>query len=168
MPKEFTGKKVMGAFASPVVLVTASYNGKSNITTVSMVAGISFSPLLVCASLSHRSFTRNLVDESREFAINFISHQQLELAKKVGATSGHNIDKLKEFNVVSIPGKRISCPIIKVAHTALECIVKDVINLGKHNLYIAEVVTYHEFGTDSPLYLYHGYYYSSGEKIAAY
>lgn len=168
MKKDFTGKKAMGAIGSPVALVTSSHDGKINVTTVNMLAGLSFNPPLVCISLSHRSYTRSLVDDSAEFAINMVSPDLLDIVKKAGSTSGRKIDKFKEFGIGTFPGKVITSPLIEKAYTVLECKVDKVVDLGNHNLYVATVVAYHDLAESSPLYLYHGRYYSIGEQIGLY
>lgn len=168
MKKVFTGKKAMGAIGSPVALITSSYDGKANVTTVTMLAGLSFSPPLVCISLSHRSYTRGLIDGSGEFAINMVSPDLLDIAKKAGSTSGRKIDKFREFGIGTLPGKVIAGPLVEKAHTVLECKVDKVVDLGNHDLYIATVVAYHDLTESNPLYLHHGRYYTIGEQIGFY
>ncbi len=165
MSHEFTGRKAMGAIGSPVVLISASHNGRRGIMTINMVAGITFSPPQVCISLSHHSHTRSLIEQSQGFAINGISEEQTELAKQIGRTTGNKIDKYREFDIEVIEGTVIKCPLVKTAHTVLECKVVSSADLGNHTLYIGEVVAYHELGKGYPLYLYHGHYYTIGEQV---
>ena len=170
MAQEFSGRKAMGAIGSPVVLVSSAYNGQMNVTTVNMIAGISFKPPQLCISLSHRSFTSFLIEQSREFAVNVVSPVQLDLVRKIGSTSGHKIDKFEEFSIEHFRGEKTSCPLLSAAHTVLECEVnpEHTIKVGTQNLYIANVVAYHEAGKGYPLYLYHGRYYAIGEQIGSY
>ncbi|MCL6473289.1 MAG: flavin reductase family protein [Firmicutes bacterium] len=168
MAKNISGRKIIGSIEGAVVLVTAAYEGMANATTVSMVAGLSFRPPLVCISLSHRSFSRSLIEDSGEFAINIVSPAELDLVKKIGATSGHKVDKFKEFGVKTRQAEIVKCPLIELAHTTLECNVTQVIDLGRQDLFIAEVVSYQEFRQDSPIYLYHGKYFTLGKQIGTY
>ncbi len=168
MPSEFTGRKAMGAIGSPVVLITASHNGHPGIMTINMLAGITFSPPQVCISLSHHSHTRSLIEQSKEFAVNIVSEEQIHLVKRIGRTTGNKIDKYAEFDIEVIAGTVIKCPLVKAAHTVLECKVVSSVDLGNHTLYIGEVVAYHELGKGDPLYLYHGHYYTIGEQIGSF
>jgi len=168
MERGFTGRKAMGAIGSPVVLITSSYNGGRGIMTINMIAGLSFSPPLIGISLNHRSHTASLINESREFAVNVISGDEVDLAKRVGASTGRKIDKFAEFGIDAFEGKEIAGPLVKGAHTVLECKVSDIVDIGNHSFYIAEVVAYHELEKAGPLYLYHGKYYSIGEQLGSF
>jgi len=166
--KIFTGRKAMGAIGSPVALVTASHKDQTGIMTANMIAGISFAPPLVCLSLSHHSFTQGLIRRSGEFAVNIISPELMELAKNIGSTTGRKIDKFKEFNIETFSGNSISCPLVKNAITVLECKVDKHIDIGNHSLYTGLVVDYHDIKEASPLYLYHGKYYSIGKRLGSF
>lgn len=168
MSKDFTGRKAMGAIGSPVALITGSHNGRRGIMTINMIAGLSFNPPLVGVSLSHHSHTASLINESREFAVNLVSPDQTELAKRIGASTGRKIDKFTEFKIDTFEGEVISSPLVKAAHTIMECKVNNVIDIGNHSFYAAEVVAYHELEKAGPLYLYHGKYYSIGEQIGSF
>ena len=158
----------MGAIGSPVVLVTAAHDGKNGIMTANMIAGLSFSPPLVGVSMGRHSFTRSLIDYSGEFAVHIISPDQLLLAKKIGSTTGRKIDKFKEFAIETFKGESVSCPLVKDAHTILECKIDRYVDLGRQGLYVGLVVAYHAANGASPLYLYHGYYYSIGEQLGSF
>lgn len=168
MDKDFTGRKAMGAIGSPVVLISSSHNGSRGIMTINMIAGLSFNPPLIGVSLSNHSHTASVINESREFAINIISGDEIDLAKRIGASTGRKIDKFAEFGIDTFEGKEIAGPLVKGAHTVLECMVSEIVDIGNHSLYIAEVVAYHEFEKAGPLYLYHGKYYSIGEQLGSF
>jgi len=168
MKKDFTGRKAMGAIGSPVVLITSSHGGSRGIMTINMIAGLSFNPPLLGISLSHHSHTASLINESREFAVNIVSPDQTELAKTIGASTGRKVDKFAEFGVDTFEGNIITSPLVKAAHTILECRVNNIVDIGNHSFYIAEVVGYHELDKAEPLYLYHGKYYSIGEQLGSF
>ncbi|NCO65385.1 MAG: hypothetical protein COW32_03485 [Candidatus Aquicultor secundus] len=168
MRREFTGKKAMGAIGGPVVFITGAFSDQIGIMTANMLAGVTFAPPQVCVSLSHHSHTRSLIEPSGEFAVNAISPEQMELAKLIGRTTGNRVDKFKQFNVETFEGRIVQCPLVKAAYTVLECKVIHSLDLGTHTLYVGEVVGYHEPVKGSPLYLYHGNYYTLGEQIGSY
>lgn len=158
----------MGAIGSPVFLVTAAHGDKRGIMTANMIAGISFDPPLVSVSLSNHSFTRRLIDESGEFVLNTIPPELVDLAKKIGLSSGRKIDKYAEFSIETMPGEATGCPLIKDAVTALECKVESTTDIGKHTLYVGLVVTYHDINPGMPLYLYHGRYHAIGAELGTF
>lgn len=163
MAKEFTGRRAMGAIGSPVVLITSAHEGQSGIMTINMIAGLSFSPPLVGISLSHHSHTRSLIEKSGEFAINIISPEYTALAKRIGHSTGNKVDKFKEYDIEVYAGEATASPLVKVAHTAIECRVDNTLDLGHHSLYVARALAYHGRDDAGPLYLYHGKYYAIGQ-----
>ena len=73
----------------------------------------------------------------------------------MGRKSGHDLDKIKEFQVKLSPSKIIKSPILKAAYTALECKLKEISSFGDHELFVGQVVAAHEeegsFNTDGVL-----------------
>jgi len=95
-----------------------------------------------------------------------------------GVRSGKNHDKFKEMGLT--PGKStvVNAPLIKESPLCIECRVKEIISLGSHDMFIAEVVNVRaetsnlnpqtgkfELAETNPLVYVHGGYYELGEKI---
>lgn len=168
MAEGFSGRKAMGAIGSPVFFVTSARGEERGILTANMIAGISFSPPLVSVSISKHSHTGRLIDEGRVFALNIIPPSLMDLAKKIGSSTGNKIDKFDEFEIAARAGEATGCPLVIDALTALECSVESATDIGKHTLYIARVVAYHDMNRGTPLYLYHGRYFSIGDELGSF
>ncbi|MDI6816367.1 MAG: flavin reductase family protein [Actinomycetota bacterium] len=168
MTQTFSGRKAMGAIGSPVFLVTSAHDGERGIMTANMVAGISFKPPLVSVSLSKHSQTGKLAGAGGELALNIIPASLMDLAKKIGRSSGNKIDKFEEFAIETIPGEATSCPLVTGAVTALECKIESATDIGLHSLYIAQVTAYHDLNPGTPLYLFHGRYFALGEELGTF
>ena len=54
--------------------------------------------------------------------------------------SGRDVDKFKEMNLHACDGVNVSCPAIEESPVNVECKVKQVVELGSHHMFIAEVV----------------------------
>ena len=54
--------------------------------------------------------------------------------------SGRDIDKFKAAHLTPIPGVYVSAPLIEESPVNIECRVKDVIELGSHHMFLADVL----------------------------
>lgn len=168
MTETFSGRKAMGAIGSPVFLVTSAHEDERGIMTANMIAGISFKPPLVSVSLSKHSQTGKLAITSGELALNIIPASMMELAKKIGRSSGNKLDKFEEFAIETLPGEVTACPLVKYAVTALECKIESITDIGLHSLHVARIVAYHDLNPGTPLYLFHGRYFAIGENLGTF
>ena len=113
-----------------------------------------------------RRFTINLVTEKLAFATDYC-----------GVKSGRDVDKFKEMNLHACDGVNVSCPAIEESPVNVECKVKQVVELGSHHMFIAEVVGVQisdeymdktgKFNLNSTgLVAYsHGEYFALGDKL---
>jgi flavin reductase (DIM6/NTAB) family NADH-FMN oxidoreductase RutF len=60
-----------------------------------------------------------------------------------GVKSGRTLDKIKELNLSLGESENISVPYLDDCPVALECRVKNIIPLGSHDLFLAEVLSVH-------------------------
>lgn len=59
----------------------------------------------------------------------------------VGVKSGRDVDKFKEMKLTKEKCNFVSCPSIKESPVSIECRVKEIKELGSHNMIIAEVLS---------------------------
>ena len=124
----------------PVVLVTTSHKGKSNIMTMSWYTMIDFEPPIVGCIISNRDFTFNILKKTKECAINIPT---VELANKVvgcGNTTGRRVDKFQTFHLTPIAASRVKIPLIAECYVNLECKVIDMKMANKYNFFVVEVL----------------------------
>jgi len=87
--------------------------------------------------------SHQLVKEAGDFVLNVPSSELIEATKFCGSKSGRDHDKFKECDLTAIPATKIKSPIIKECPINLECKTSKVVNVGVHDLFIAEVVAVH-------------------------
>lgn len=61
----------------------------------------------------------------------------------VGVKSGAKVDKFKEMKLTKERADFVSCPMIAESPISVECKVKEIRELGSHNMFIAEVLAIH-------------------------
>lgn len=137
-------KPTTSLFPVPTVLVTVqSEDGTPNIITIAWTGIIASNPPTVYISVQPVRYSHPILKESREFVINIPSEDLLEKADYCGKVSGKNVNKFKETGLNPVSASIVKAPLIKEAPVNLECKVKEVLNLGSHDAFIAEIVAVH-------------------------
>ena len=118
-----------------------------------------------------------IIERCREFVINLTTEELARATDWCGVRSGRDYDKFKEMGLTIGQASIVKAPIINEAPINIECKVKDIIPLGTHDMFIAEVVNViadekylnketgkFELENAKPLVYCHGQYYGLGEK----
>lgn len=124
----------------PVVMVTTSYQGRSNIMTMSWHMMIDFYPPLVGCVISSQNYTFNILKKTKECVINIPTVELISKVVEVGNTSGAKIDKFKEFHLSQECATHVDVPIIVECYANLECKVVDMKMVPKYEIFILKVL----------------------------
>lgn len=177
MEKEFWKPGNM-LYPIPAVMIScADANNKPNIITVAWAGTICSSPAMVSISIRKERYSYDIIKNSKEFVINLVTKELVKKADYCGVKSGRDIDKFKEMQLTSMKGNVVSAPLIGECPVNMECRVTEIIPLGTHDMFLAEVVSVavdkkyiDESGrfhlNQSGLIVYsHGEYYGLGELL---
>jgi flavin reductase (DIM6/NTAB) family NADH-FMN oxidoreductase RutF len=141
MKKKFPLSKVYQLLEpGPVVLVTTSRDGQSNVMTLSWHLMMDFEPPLVGIVMGNSDYSFGILNSTRECVINIPT---VELAKKVvgcGNTSGVHLDKFKKFGLTPSRASLVKAPLIKECFASLECRVVDFSLAAEYDFFILKVV----------------------------
>jgi flavin reductase (DIM6/NTAB) family NADH-FMN oxidoreductase RutF len=148
-----------------VAIVTARADDYQSAMTASSMF-VSQVPPLLAVSVSKTFATYQLIEKSKEFAINVIADNQRELAGKFGSVHGYEIDKFKEFGVKTEPASIVKASFIIGCFANIECRVKSSIweVEGNHAIYIAEVVGFRIDDKLSPMVWLNNKYFRVGNE----
>lgn len=163
----------------PVVLLSVAGDEKPNIITLSWVANVCSKPPTIVAGIRPERHSFEMVKKAQEFVLNIPSTSQFEGTKFAGTKSGRDYDKFVECGFTPEPASQVNAPMIKECPINIECKTTQVISLGTHYLFIAEIVAVHinESALDErgrfdnskePLFTYfplNGQYWSLGEHL---
>lgn len=165
----------------PAVMVSVCRPGeKPNIITVAWAGTVCSDPAMVSISVRRERYSYDILKETGEFVINLVTKDLVYAADYCGVKSGRNVDKFQEMHLTPLPSQKISAPGIAESPLNLECKVKQVIPLGSHDMFLAEVagVTVDErymdekekfHLNDAALAVYsHGEYFALGEKLGSF
>lgn len=162
----------------PAVMVSCQRPGeKPNIITLAWAGTICSDPAMVSVSIRPERHSYNIIKETKEFVINLTTKDLTFATDYCGVKSGRDIDKFKEMNLTATPSFKVGCPSIGESPVNIECRVKEIIPLGSHDMFIADVVCVgvsedkmNESGkfelNETNLMTYsHGEYFTLGEKL---
>lgn len=124
----------------PPVLVTCGTMAKPNILTVAWTGTLCTQPPKTYISLRQERFSYGIISESREFVVNLPTRSLVRAVDYCGVRSGRNEDKLKATGLSVENASAVSAPVLSASPLSLECKVSDIIRLGSHDMFIADIV----------------------------
>ncbi|MDY4011215.1 MAG: flavin reductase family protein [Fusobacterium gastrosuis] len=140
--KIFKGSVVLNPV--PVVLVTCkNLEGKENVFTVAWTGTICSKPPMLSISIRPERLSYDYIKQTKEFIINLPTVKQTKATDYCGVKSGRTNDKIKEMGFTMIKGENVECSYIAECPVNIECRVKDIITLGSHDMFIADVLSSH-------------------------
>ena len=178
--KTFTKQVWKGSvLTSPVppTLVTCEHNGIRNVFTVAWTGILCTQPPVTYISIRPERYSYELISESGEFVINLATEELTKAVDICGIKSGRKLDKFAHLGLTCEKASKVGAPILAQSPVNIECKVREVVKLGTHDMFIADVVgvTVDEKLLDEKgamdlkkanLIAYsHGEYFELGEKI---
>ena len=162
----------------PAVMVSCQREGeKPNIITVAWAGNVCSSPAMLSISVRKERYSYAILKETGEFVVNLTNRKLAAATDWCGVRSGKDYDKFKEMHLTPLESRFVSAPGIAESPVNIECKVRNVLELGSHDMFVAEVmgVTVDEKLLDNKgkfdlraadLISYsHGEYFTLGEKI---
>lgn len=125
----------------PAVLVgTGGGNFADNLITVAWAGIVCSAPPMLSISVRPERFSYQALTETREFTVNVPLASQAEIVDWCGVVSGRDHDKFAEKSLTPLRGSQVAAPLVAECPLNLECKVKEIIKLGSHDLFLAEIV----------------------------
>ena len=168
-----------GALTAPVppVMVTVGDMENSNVLTIGWTGILSTIPPRTYISVRPQRHSYKLLKENGEFVVNLTTSKQAKVVDYVGIYTGAKVDKFKECKLTKVESKEVAPPTIAECPLALECRVIEVIPMGTHDVFIADIVSVScddsildesgkiRFDNADLMAYAHGEYYALGEKV---
>ncbi len=165
----------------PVVMVSmADKTGGYNIITLAWVGTVCTNPPMVSISVRPERYSYPILKETGEFVINLTTKELAFATDYCGVKSGRDVDKFKEMGLTPLPAHKVKAPLIAQSPVNLECKVTQIMPLGSHDMFLAEVVAVHadEMYMDEqhkfhlekaePIVYSHGAYLTCGEQLGTF
>lgn len=163
----------------PAVLVSCGKDvSEQNVFTVAWTGTICTNPPMCYISVRPERYSYDIIKKNGEFVLNLTTKDMAFATDWCGVKSGRDYNKFHEMGLT--PGKAsvVSAPVIEESPICIECRVKEIISLGSHDMFIAEVVNVLaddrylntetgklELEKANLLVYMHGEYFDTGELI---
>jgi len=172
-------KKGTMIYPLPAVMVSCgSTPEEHNIITIAWTGTVCSDPAMCYISVRKNRHSYDIIKRNMEFVINLTNSKLAHATDWCGVRSGKKFDKFKEMKLTKGKAQIVSCPIIEESPLSIECKVTQILELGSHDMFVAEVVavnaeeSHFDKETDqfqlanSEMMCYlHGKYYNVGKKI---
>lgn len=164
----------------PPALITCGNMEKPNIFTVAWTGTLCTQPPKTYISVRPERYSYELIKESGEFAVNLPTKKLVRAVDYCGVKSGRDTDKLSHMGLHIEKGSSIDCPILQESPLSLECKVFDIVKLGSHDMFMADITAVSVDGRyldengrlmleKAVLIAYsHGDYFTLGEKLGGF
>ncbi|WP_124101018.1 flavin reductase family protein [Ruminococcus sp. Marseille-P6503] len=164
----------------PPTLVTCGTVEKPNIFTVAWTGILNTQPPMTYISVRPERFSYDIIKSSGEFVINLATEQLVRAVDYCGVRSGRNTDKFKDTGLSVQQAGEVGCPVLEQSPVNIECRVREIIPLGTHDMFIADIVRVDvarelidpngrlELDKAGLLAYAHGEYFALGRKLGSF
>ncbi len=162
----------------PAVMVSCGESPEEyNIITIAWTGTINSNPPMCSISVRPSRHSYPIIKRTGEFVINLTTENLARVTDWCGCRSGKKYNKWEKTGLTPQQSKKVNAPGITESPVNIECKVKEIIDLGSHHMFLAEVVhvtvddTYIDeegafrLARSYPLVYNHGHYFGLGKKI---
>ena len=163
----------------PAVMVSvADEEHRPNIITVAWAGTVCTNPPMVSISVRPSRYSYDIIEKTGEFVINLTTEAMARAVDWCGVRSGRDYDKFGQTGLTPLRGAVVAAPALEESPVSIECRVRQVLPLGTHDMFLAEVVgvqadeAYIDPGTGrfcleraDPIVYSHGEYFALGEAL---
>ncbi len=164
----------------PPALITVGDMEKANIMTAAWTGILCSDPPKTYVSVRPSRYTHALLTEQRNFVINLPRASQAKLTDYCGIYTGAKVNKFEKCHFTPVESEKVPSPTIAECPLALECRVTEIVKLGTHDMFVADIVAVsaddtlldesgklHMERADLLAYA-HGEYYALGRRLGSF
>lgn len=127
----------------PAVMVSCRLpeeGARPNIITVAWAGTVNSDPPMVSVSVRKERLSHSIIKTSGEFVVNLVDEPRCHALDFCGVKSGRDLDKFAECGLTAMPALSLQhAPAIAECPAYLACKVRQVLELGSHDMFIGEV-----------------------------
>lgn len=166
----------------PAAMISCgSHPEEYNIITLSWLGTICTNPPMCYISVRPERHSYDIIKRNMEFVINITTKELAHATDWCGVKSGRDFNKFDEAKLTAGKAAIVQAPIIEESPLNIECRVREILSLGSHDMFIADVVNVKadekyidpktgkfDLEKSSPIAYSHGQYYDLGEKLGGF
>lgn len=152
-----------------------------NIITIAWTGTLCTSPALCYISVRPERYSYGLIKQTGEYVINLTTRGMAFATDWCGVKSGREVDKFKAMQLTPIQAQHVSSPMIAESPLNIECRVRDIVELGSHDMFVSEVLAVHaddafinpktgafQLSHADPICYLHGRYFALGRMLGTF
>ena len=125
----------------PAVLISCGENEQEyNLFTVAWTGTVCTNPPMCYISVRPERHSYEIIKRTGEFVINLTTASLARATDWCGVRSGRDYDKFSEMGLTAEAAAVVKAPIVAESPVSIECRVKQIVPLGSHDMFIADVV----------------------------
>jgi flavin reductase (DIM6/NTAB) family NADH-FMN oxidoreductase RutF len=101
-------------------------------------------PPMLSASIRPERYSYPIIEKSGEFVLCLTNRKLAKVTDYVGVRSGRDMDKFAlegDLHISRGKARFVNAPLINESPVCLECRVRQILELGSHDMFVAEVVS---------------------------
>ena len=163
----------------PPTMVSCGDMESSNIITIGWTGILNTVPPKTYISVRPTRHSYSMIKEKGEFVINLTPASLVKEADYCGIYTGKKVDKFEKCKLTKEEATVVSCPMIAECPVSIECKVTDIVPLGSHDMFMADIVAVNVaeelFDKDGKFHLEkadliayaHGEYFTLGKRLGS-
>jgi flavin reductase (DIM6/NTAB) family NADH-FMN oxidoreductase RutF len=160
-PTPLAFRQAMSTFATGITIVTTRHGHDIHGLTVNAFCSVSLKPMQVLVCIDKQAFSHDLIAAGRNFAVNVLSDQQQELARRF---SNNELDAAQRFEKVAHRRAHTGAPILDEALAWLDCEVAAAYEGGDHTIFMGKVVALGKGESRPPLVYFQSGYHTLNDR----
>ena len=111
-----------------------------NLITVAWTGTVCSDPPMCYISIRPERHSYPIIEKNREFVLNLVTKEMAAVTDWCGVRSGAKYNKFFETGLTPIKSQKVKAPLVYESPVNLECVVKEILHLGSHDMFLAEIV----------------------------
>ena len=124
----------------PPVLVTVGEGDRANVLTVAWTGILASDPPKTYVSIRPSRHSYEILKAGGEFVVNLPSDNLAKAVDCAGIFTGAKVDKFQKCGFTKTESRTVAPPTIAECPVALECRVTEVIPMGTHDVFVADIL----------------------------
>ncbi|MBO5671815.1 MAG: flavin reductase family protein [Alistipes sp.] len=163
----------------PAVLVSCGATPEEyNLLTIAWTGTVCTNPPMCYISVRKERHSYDIIRRTGEFVINLTTEEIARATDWCGVKSGRDVNKWEAMGLTPMANNHVAAPLVAESPLSICCKVRQVVELGSHDMFIADVVGIEaderfidpetgKFSLDKarPIVYSHGEYFRLGEMI---
>ncbi|MBP7653189.1 flavin reductase family protein [Candidatus Dependentiae bacterium] len=122
----------------PLLVVSSEFKKKETFTPIAWNMPVEHTPPIIAITVSKENYVNFLIKKSKQFCLNVLEIENLDLIKKLGSVSGKDTDKISEFCLKTKKCKTIAASYMLNSAAVIECVLIKTISVEGVDIFLGK------------------------------